>query len=193
MAGAGVSPRRPNAADRLLTVTDASPKVEPLNRAAPAPCPLECREIAMSVRVLTAALALAGSMMTVAPSIAAPIEFLIDHALEAHATVPECDDPAVLGFIVNQHRTADLNAGMPSITEIEKARETRFVVDKPSPIARRYCQAHAILDDGNHPQVFYLIERRAGFASWSWNVEFCLAGRDRWHVHGGRCRTVREF
>ena len=59
------------------------------------------------------------------------------------------------------------------------------------PIERRYCRATVALSDGDSRTVRYLIERPMGFAGIGSNVEFCVAGFDRWYVYNGRCRVLR--
>jgi hypothetical protein len=39
--------------------------------------------------------------------------------------------------------------------------------------------------------IWYLIEIPMGFAGVGSNVEFCVAGFDRWNVYGGGCRVLR--
>ena len=58
------------------------------------------------------------------------------------------------------------------------------------PIERRYCRATVALSDGDSRTVRYLIERPMGFAGIGSNVEFCVAGFDRWYVYNGRCRVL---
>lgn len=69
----------------------------------------------------------------------------------------------------------------------EKRHEPRA---SESPVDRRYCHATVALSDGYSRQVWYLIERPMGFAGMGSNVEFCVAGFDRWNVYGGRCRSL---
>jgi capsid protein len=59
------------------------------------------------------------------------------------------------------------------------------------PIGRRYCGATVALSDGDHRAIWYLIEEGQGFASIGDNVEFCVAGFDRWMVYNGQCRVLR--
>ena len=59
------------------------------------------------------------------------------------------------------------------------------------PIGRRYCGATVDLSDGHSRDIWYLIEEGHGFASIGDNVEFCVAGFDRWMVYNGRCRVLR--
>lgn len=97
--------------------------------------------------------------------------------------VPNLPDVAIEDFQrIHQHR-------------YEPASENR-------PIARRYCGATAVLSDGRSRDIWYLIEEGMGFATLAdgfglanetrgSNVEFCVAGFDRWMVYNGRCRVLR--
>lgn len=97
--------------------------------------------------------------------------------------VPHLPDVAIMDFAnIHEHR-------------YEPASED-------SPIARRYCGATAALSDGDHREVWYLIEEGMGFATKldgfhlanetrGSNVEFCVAGFDRWMVYNGACRVLR--
>ena len=59
------------------------------------------------------------------------------------------------------------------------------------PIGRLYCGATVSLSDGDARPIWYLIEYGQGFAGVGNNVEFCVAGFDRWYVYDGRCRVLR--
>lgn len=107
--------------------------------------------------------------------------------------VPFCDTPGVLSKIASRFAYASHGAYQTfvEIEAIERVRELAFKPGDPGLIDRRFCQGHALLSDGTHPKVYYMIEERQGFASIGWNVEFCLPGHDRWHVYDAWCRTVR--
>lgn len=59
-----------------------------------------------------------------------------------------------------------------------------------SPINRRYCHGDAIFLDGRKHRIHYLIEQGAGFAGFTWNVEYCIHGLDPWKYYDGRCRVL---
>ena len=78
------------------------------------------------------------------------------------------------------------------IREFVRIRENRYEPMRERwPIGRRYCEATAAFTDGRQRQVWYLIEEDMGFASIGSNVEFCVAGFDRWMVYNGGCRVLR--
>ncbi|NRG17679.1 hypothetical protein HPQ64_08260 [Rhizobiales bacterium] len=74
---------------------------------------------------------------------------------------------------------------------LDRVVETGYQIGNPSPLARRYCEGHATLSDGNIHRVYYKVVEHQGFVGIRWNVEACLAGLDRWRVYDGNCRTVR--
>lgn len=61
----------------------------------------------------------------------------------------------------------------------------------PSEIARTYCDATALMSDGQQRKVWYLIEERQGFASLGSNVEFCVDGYDKWYVYNAACSVLK--
>lgn len=63
--------------------------------------------------------------------------------------------------------------------------------DEDHPIGRTYCGATVALSDGYNRDIWYLIEEGQGFAGVGDNVEFCVAGFDRWYVYNGACRVLR--
>ncbi len=79
------------------------------------------------------------------------------------------------------------------ITDFQRIRENRYLpaLGEERPIGRRYCEATAILSDGNGREVWYLIEEGQGLASIGDNVEFCVSGFDRWNVYNSGCRILR--
>jgi hypothetical protein len=96
--------------------------------------------------------------------------------------VPECDGSSVLGSVAQR-------GGLGNGT-FDRVRESRFLQGELTD--RRYCEARITMADGQHSYVYYLIEERQGFASLGWNVEFCVPGRDPWHVYDGWCRAIRR-
>jgi hypothetical protein len=79
-----------------------------------------------------------------------------------------------------------------SITDFRSIHQHRYEpAEEQWPIGRRYCGATVDLSDGRPRDIWYLIEEGQGFASMGDNVEFCVAGFDRWMVYNGRCRVLR--
>jgi hypothetical protein len=58
-------------------------------------------------------------------------------------------------------------------------------------VPRRYCEARAVMTNGETYTVYYTTEEELGFASIGDYVDFCVLGLDPWRVHDGFCRTVR--
>jgi len=79
-----------------------------------------------------------------------------------------------------------------AILDFQRIHEHRYLpASEEWPIGRRYCGATVALSDGQNRSIWYLIEEGQGFASIGDNVEFCVAGFDRWMVYNGRCRILR--
>jgi hypothetical protein len=118
-----------------------------------------------------------------------------------------CASPSVLARIKTNFRYQVTHVPhLPDveITDFRRIHEHRYIpADGDNrPIARRYCGATVELSDGDHRDIWYLIEERMGFATLldgfglanevrGSNVEFCVAGFDRWMVYNGACRVLR--
>lgn len=143
---------------------------------------------ARTVRITLSALALAGIMAT--PALAD--EHRVYFSFSGEKRLPDCSASSVQGAVRNRIARA-----IPSyynglrILGLDNLQEARFDVNGVSPVARRYCSATADLSDGSRQTVNYLIEEHAGLFGIGWNVEACLAPRDKWHVYGAKCSTVR--
>ena len=107
---------------------------------------------------------------------------------------PDCGDPKVLKKIVERYNWAEEHTWKRGILLdfIERPRERVTLAGGERMISRRYCRGHALLSNGRHPTVHYMISQRQGFASIKWNVEFCISGHDRWMAYDGSCRVLRR-
>lgn len=157
-------------------------------------------------------LALAMSTMATAhPAAAADLTY--EEVEELRDTLPHCDDPDVLGQVEDQ-----FEYGAPRMLEsrleilefsgmFEKAyfpQEFEEPLPPPQPIARRYCQANALISDHKQRTVYYVIEYPMGFAAAggylgmfspvkAWRAEGCVLGLDQWRVYGANCQSLRRF
>ena len=106
-----------------------------------------------------------------------------------------CAEPWVLRRITDRfHYQVRHVPHLPDveITDFRGIHQHRYLPAQDKwPIGRRYCGATVGLSDGNARTIWYLIEEGQGFASIGDNVEFCVAGFDRWMVYNGRCRVLR--
>lgn len=106
-----------------------------------------------------------------------------------------CGEAWVLNKITSRFRyqvTHVPNLPNVDIVDFSRIHENRYLpAQEDRPIGRRYCGATVALSDGHSRSVWYLIEEGQGFASIGDNVEFCVAGFDRWLVYNGRCRILR--
>lgn len=143
---------------------------------------------AATATTLAAAMAVSALVLPSVPASAALLDLVIQHK-----TFPECHDDKVLKTIIKRFNYAERktwNRGF-TLDEIERTRESLGQSTYESPIPRRYCRGHALLSNGRHPTVFYLIEGGQGFAGNSFNVEFCISGLDEWNDYDGSCRAIR--
>lgn len=139
--------------------------------------------------LLVAALAATGSVAGTAASAA-------DLVVGVYASDPgACADGRVLNRISSRFRHQVRNVpNLPDVAIVDffGIGETRYLPKREKwPVERRYCHATAALSDGQSRDVWYLIEHPMGFVGLGSNVEFCVAGFDRWRVYSGNCRVLR--
>lgn len=120
---------------------------------------------------------------------AGPLELLL-----THKSFPQCDEARVLSKIISRFNWAERRQWKRGfgLEEVRQPRERTGEEWPGSDIPRRFCRGHAILSNGTHPTVHYLIEGGQGFAGNGFKVEFCVDGLDPWRVYDGRCRVVRR-
>ena len=106
-----------------------------------------------------------------------------------------CAEQRILSKITHRFRhqvTHVPNLPQVDIVDFRGIYENRYQPSSDKwPIGRRYCGATAALSNGEERAVWYLVEEGMGLASIGDNVEFCVAGFDRWNVYNGRCRVLR--
>ncbi|MFD0915660.1 hypothetical protein ACFQ14_04510 [Pseudahrensia aquimaris] len=134
-------------------------------------------------------LALAMAVIALTPARAGLVEPHIQPHLQSF---PHCDDPKVLKQIVEKFNWAEDNTWHRGfvLDGLEHTRERQVHDSDHTAIPRRYCRAHALLSNGKHPTMLYLIEGGQGFAGTGFNVEFCINGLDPWRVYDGSCRVL---
>lgn len=106
-----------------------------------------------------------------------------------------CSHDRVLNRITSRfgHQVRHVpNLPQVGIVDFYGISETRYLPQREDrPIDRRYCHATVALSDGYNRDLWYLIEKPMGFVGFGSNVEFCVAGFDRWYVHGAHCQAIR--
>lgn len=139
--------------------------------------------IALALMVAVAAMALP----TVASAADLPQQYLGNDDL--------CAKPSYLSKISSRfdYQVKHVpNLPQVQILDFQNVREDRYIPESEYwPIARRYCTANVVLSDGRTRDLWFLVEGRMGFVGLGENVEFCVAGFDRWFVYNGRCRVLR--
>lgn len=143
------------------------------------------------------------SRATLAAAIVTPLAFAAMSAKAADyigsapsaADAGICSEQSVLRRVVSGFRYQVRHVPhLPQvgISAVSDVRLTRYEPkNNPAQIERTYCKANAVLSDGEHRAVWYLIEEGQGFAGIGRNVEFCVSGFDRWHVYDANCRVLR--
>lgn len=146
----------------------------------------------------------------VAASASLPAVDTVQAADPLYVAVPDdngpCGNPHITGKIKKRFRyqvTHVPNLPDVDIMQFRHIHQHRYKdQSKKWPIGRRYCGATVDLSNGTHREIWYLIEEGMGFATYldglglanevrGANVEFCVAGFDRWLVYNGRCRILR--
>jgi len=79
-----------------------------------------------------------------------------------------------------------------AITGFDRVHETAFRPWASDNIPRRYCTAHAMLNDGKLRQVNYSIIEDGGFAGYNQGVEWCVVGLDRDWAYNPACRAAKQ-
>jgi capsid protein len=108
-----------------------------------------------------------------------------------------CGQAGVLNRIVNKfsyqvrHVPNLPQVAIDNFSDVQQTRHEPSADPEMDAVERHYCRATAHLSDGSQQPVWYLVEHGQGFVGVGNNVEFCLAGFDRWHVYSGSCRTLR--
>jgi hypothetical protein len=106
---------------------------------------------------------------------------------------PACDAPAVLGSIVNRQAVAEQNTWHDGVTFTAIIKPVESVTATPhnAVIATRHCAAKATLPNGKTQLVYYVISAEQGMAGYGWAVDYCLPGRDYFHIYDADCRVLR--
>lgn len=111
----------------------------------------------------------------------------------ARDTFPGCQSERVLKTLVKRFNHAEKvywqSRGL-ILSDIANAHQHSVNPFPDSPINRRYCHGDAIFENGHKRRVHYLVEEDAGFAGFTWNVEYCVHGLDPWKYYDGRCRVL---
>ncbi|MFK4823981.1 phage portal protein [Paenochrobactrum sp. BZR 588] len=119
--------------------------------------------------------------------------FATSPAVNTDASV--CSQQSVLkrvvsGFAYQVKHVPDMP--MTAISSMGDIRLKRFEAKiNPSQVARTYCDATAVMTDGQQRKVWYLIEERQGFVTLGSNVEFCVDGYDKWYVYNASCSVLK--
>ena len=108
---------------------------------------------------------------------------------------PSCSSEKVLKKIAKRFNQTEKiywqHRGL-TLDHVSKPHQHAFNPFPHSPINRYYCHGDAHFADGKRRRIHYLIEQGAGFAGFTWNVEYCIHGLDPWKYYGGHCRVLSK-
>jgi hypothetical protein len=109
------------------------------------------------------------------------------------ATVPLCDDPAVLGRISGRfaHKEAEYWNSNLDIVGVARIREVAFRPWAADTIPRRFCSGTAEVSDGKRRTVYYSVNETNSWVGVTWGVEWCVVGLDRNWAFSPACRMAR--
>ncbi len=121
----------------------------------------------------------------------------IGNAQPTHAffkqELPACNSEKVLKKIASRfNKTEDIYWEERGLS-VSSISNPHLHADNPSKglqINRIYCHGTAHFEDGSKRKIHYLLEEGAGFAGFTWNVEYCIHGLDPWKYYDGRCRVL---
>lgn len=106
---------------------------------------------------------------------------------------PICESERVIKKLVKRFNHAERvywqSRGLV-LSDIANAHQHSVNPFPDSPINRRYCHGDAVFENGRKHRVHYLVEEGAGFAGFTWNVEYCVHGLDPWKYYDGDCRVL---
>ncbi|MEM9277268.1 MAG: hypothetical protein AAGA76_01695 [Pseudomonadota bacterium] len=106
---------------------------------------------------------------------------------------PACTSEKVLKKIVKRFNRTERIYWQERGLKLDNVSNPHNHITNPfpySPINRHYCHGDAHFDNGQSHRIHYLIEQGAGFAGFTWNVEYCIHGVDPWRYYDGRCRVL---
>jgi hypothetical protein len=109
------------------------------------------------------------------------------------ASLPGCDDPAVLGslsssFSKRERRFADGRLAVAAFGHVKSLGFRPWGADY---IPRRFCSATAQFNDGLVRRVDYSVREGLGLWGWTWDVNWCVQGLDRHWTYQPECQMAR--
>lgn len=106
--------------------------------------------------------------------------------------VRACDDPMATGYIQGAFAAREgeyWHSGL-AIVGFDEIREVGFRSNGLDYIPRRYCRAHALMNDQKIRTVTYFIEEDGGSIGYTDNVVWCVAGLDRENTFAPGCQMA---
>jgi hypothetical protein len=107
--------------------------------------------------------------------------------------VPVCEDPAVLGDIIQAFtkKEADYWNSPLTIQAFDKIYQIGVRPWGLDYIPRRFCAAKALVSDGQWHSVYYSVREDLGRIGLTWDVNWCVTGFDRNLAYAPNCQMAR--
>ena len=154
--------------------------------------PAHSLEAPVSRALLIAAALLGMTVVAQAGGIVVPAE---ERYSAFHADLPACDNAGVLGTISSRFAGKESTFWNSSlgIDSFDKVHEIGFRANGLGYIPRRYCVAHARMNDNRERTVIYQIQDRLGWIGIGYGVEWCVIGKDHNFAYAPACSALRPF
>ena len=137
---------------------------------------------------------LTSALLTIALAASVQItpQLLVKSSIAA-SSFPACDDSKVIKKLVKRFNQTEKIYWKERDLLLTGLSDIHFHADYQLPDSlhdRRFCHGSAEFDSGRTHRIHYLIESNAGFAGFSWNVEYCIHGLDPYRYYDGDCRHL---
>jgi hypothetical protein len=109
------------------------------------------------------------------------------------ASIPPCDDPAVIADIANDFSTRESRFWNSSlkIVHFERIRQLAWRPWGLDYVPRRFCSGTVLTSDGVKRRVDYSVREDLGTIGITWGTEWCVAGLDRHYAFAPGCKQAR--
>jgi hypothetical protein len=142
--------------------------------------------------LVVAAALLASSLPAFSGGIVVPAE---QRYIPFSGDIPTCDDGPSLSWIEYRFARKESEYWNSSlqIVGIDDIKEIGMRSNGVQYIPRRYCVAHAHMNDLKTRTIVYQIQERTGFAGFDDSAEWCVVGLDRNLAYAPSCAILRPL
>lgn len=121
-----------------------------------------------------------------------PADWAESRIIPFSASLPGCEDPAVLGEIRSWFNSREATYWGPlQIVAFDKVQPIAWRPWGEDFIPRRFCTARVTTNDGKLRRVDYSVRERLGLFGMTWNVNWCVDGLDRHRSYAPGCQMAR--